>query len=175
MTPPGFALQQLTDTDASVETPAFADLLIDAVAAGASVGYLPPLAPAEALAYWRSVQAARAAGERLVWAAWSGADLAGSVQLDLVQRPNGWHRAEVMKLLVHRRFRRRGLGRALMLAAEAAARALGRTTLVLDTLLGEPSEQLYAGLGWQKAGVIPQYARVADGSLQPTVVYYKLL
>lgn len=175
MTPAGFDIRLLTDADAGVETPGFAALLIDAVDSGASVGFLPPLGEAEALAYWRSVQAARLAGERLVWAAWRGPDLAGSVQLDLVQRPNGLHRAEVMKLLVHRRFRRRGLGQALMLAVEAAARERGRTTLVLDTLAGEPSERLYAGLGWQRAGAIPQFARIADGSLQPTVVYYKLL
>lgn len=175
MTPSPFVIQPWSGAEASVETPAFAELLIDAVDSGASVGFLPPLAEAEALAYWRGVQAARAGSERLVWAAWHGADLAGSVQLDLVQRPNGRHRAEVMKLLVHRRYRRRGLGRALMLTVEAAARALGRTTLVLDTLQGEPSELLYASLGWQKAGIIPQFARIGDGSLQPTVVYYKLL
>lgn len=175
MMPAGFTLTRLDAGAAAAHQTALAEVLIDAVAAGASVGYLPPLDEAVARAFWESVQAAVARSERLLWAAFQDQTLAGTVQLDLVQKPNGLHRAEVMKLLVHTAFRRRGLGRVLMLTAEAAARELGRTTLVLDTLAGEPSELLYQALGWQVAGQIPQFARTGDGGLYPTVVYYKLL
>jgi GNAT superfamily N-acetyltransferase len=170
-----FSIQRLNIAQAEACLPALASLLIDAVEAGASVGFLPPLRAAEAQAYWQTVQESLRAGERLLWAAWAGGQLAGSVQLDLCPRPNGRHRAEVMKLLVHRNFRRRGLGRALMLTVEAAARERGRTTLVLDTLVGEPSELLYTSLGWVRAGVIPQFARTAAGALEATALYYKLL
>ena len=77
--------------------------------------------------------------------------------------------------MVHRRARRQGVGRALMLAAEAEARRLGRSTLVLDTRHGDPSEILYRSLGWELAGEIPRYARSADGTLHATAFYFKLL
>ncbi len=105
----------------------------------------------------------------------AGGLLVGPVQLDLATRANGLHRAEVSKLLVARSARRRGLGRRLMVALEAEARRLGRTTIVLDTRQGDPSEALYAGLGYQRVGAIPAYARNADGSLHATAFYYKLL
>ena len=99
----------------------------------------------------------------------------GSAQLDLAMRANARHRAEVSKVMVHRRARRRGIGRALMLALEEHARRLGRTTLVLDTRQGDPSEALYRALGWTFAGAIPCYARSATGALDATALYYKLL
>ena len=77
--------------------------------------------------------------------------------------------------MVHSACRRRGLGRALMLAAEDDARRLGRTTLVLDTRQGDPSERLYRALGWERGGVIPRYARSADGKLDASAFYYRLL
>jgi GNAT superfamily N-acetyltransferase len=165
----------LTATEAQAYLPGLVSLLQDAVDGGASVGFLPPLAAVEAEAYWRSVLPAVAAGATLLFAARDAARVLGSVQLALAQRPNARHRAEVQKLLVHRNARRQGLGTALMQAAEAAARACGRSLLVLDTLQGEPSELLYQRLGYAVAGVIPCFASVADGSLQPTVVYYRLL
>jgi GNAT superfamily N-acetyltransferase len=105
----------------------------------------------------------------------AGGNIAGTVQLDLEQRANGNHRAEVMKLMVLSAARRQGLGRTLMEAAESEARRLGRTTLVLDTRQGDPSETLYRAMGWEPAGAIPRYARSADGALHTTVFYYKLL
>ena len=150
-----------------------ADILADCVDDGASVGFLPPLAPAEATAYWGSVADAVAGGSRIVLIAGAPAD--GTVQLDLSTRANGLHRAEVVRLLVHRRARRRGLGRALMHAIEAEARRRRRTTLVLDTRQDDPSEILYRSLGWQLAGVIPRYARSASGALDGSAFYYKLL
>jgi len=151
-------------------------LLRDVVDAGASVGFLPPLEADEAERYWDGVANALGGNSRRLWIArGAGGAVVGSVQLDLEQRPNGSHRAEVMKLMVHTGARRRGIGRALMLAAEAEARNRRRTTLVLDTRRGDPSEALYLSLGWQLAGVIPRYARSADGALDPTAFYYRLL
>lgn len=151
-------------------------LLQDVVGGGASVGFLPPLGAEEARAYWESVAAALEDGGRRLWIA-RAADggIAGTLQLDLASQANGRHRAEVVKLMVLSATRHRGLGRLLMEAAEAEARKLGRTTLVLDTRQGDPSEALYRGMGWQPAGTIPRYARSADGTLHTTAIYYKLL
>jgi acetyltransferase len=155
---------------------ALAALLQDAVDGGASVGFLPPLGAEEAAAYWDSVGAALRDGSRVLLAA-CGPDgaIVGSGQLDLATRPNALHRAEVVKVMVHRAARRRGVGRALMLALEAEARRRGRTTLVLDTRQGDPSEALYRALGWTLAGTVPRYARSADGTLHATAIYYRLL
>ncbi len=101
--------------------------------------------------------------------------LVGSGQLELATRANARHRAEVAKVMVHRRARRRGVGRALMLALEEHARRLGRTTLILDTRQGDPSEGLYRSVGWTFAGAIPRYARSATGAFDATALYFKLL
>jgi len=150
-------------------------LLRDVVDGGASVGFLPPLGADEAAAYWQSVAAALEGGGRRLWIARDTGGVIGAVQLDLERRANGDHRAELSKLMVLTSARRHGIGRLLMEAAEAEARRIGRTTLVLDTRQGDPSEALYRGVGWQPAGVIPRYARSADGTLHATVFYYKLL
>ena len=154
---------------------ALAALLVDAVDSGASIGFLPPLGSDEAAEYWESVAAAVREGSRLLLIAREDDRPVGTVQLALAMRANGRHRAEVIRLMVHRAARRQGIGRALMLAVEAEARWLGRTTLVLDTRQGDPSETLYRTLGWTLAGSIPRYARSADGALHTTAVYYKLL
>jgi ribosomal protein S18 acetylase RimI-like enzyme len=150
-------------------------LLEDAVAGGASVGFLHPMDKGEALAYWKSVLPTLHSGEKVLLVARRGGVIAGCVMLILEQRANGRHRAEIARLMVLRSARRQGIGRALMMAAEEEARRLGRTTLVLDTREGEPSEALYRSLGWNLAGVIPKYARSSDGSVDSTVFYYKLL
>ena len=166
----------LTPGEVAAQLPVLAGLLREAVADGASVGFLPPLAEDEALEYWRGVIAAQREGSRVVLVArWPDGAVIGTVQLDLALRPNGRHRAEVSRLLVARAAQRRGVARALMLALEAEALRLGRTTLVLDTREGDPAERLYQGLGYQRVGAIPQYARSADGTLAATVYYYKLL
>lgn len=154
---------------------ALAALLVDAVDGGASIGFLPPLGSDEAAEYWESVAAAVREGSSLLLIARQDDRPVGTVQLDLAMRANGRHRAEVIRLMVHRAARRQGIGRALMLAVEAEARRLGRTTLVLDTRQGDPSETLYRTLGWTLAGTIPRYARSADGTLHTTALYYKLL
>ena len=151
-------------------------LLQDVVDGGASVGFLPPLSAEEARAYWDSVAETLEAGGRRLWIARAtDGRILGTVQLDLASQANGRHRAEAIKLMVLSSARRRGIGRLLMEAVEAEARGLGRTTLVLDTRQGDPSEALYRGMGWQPAGTIPRYARSADGTLHTTAFYYKLL
>src|SRR5262245_40828981 len=119
------------------------DLLQDAVESGASVGFLPPISREDADGYWHGVERELRARSLVLLAAKDDQGIIGSVQLELPQKPNARHRAEVKKLLVHRRARRKGLGRALMKAVEAQSVALGRTLLVLDTRKGDAAEQLY--------------------------------
>jgi len=169
-------IESLTAEGVAAHEAGLARLLQDAVDGGASLGFLPPLGDDEARAYWQTVAAAVRDGSRvLLVTSRPGEPVAGSVQLELAMRPNGRHRAEITKLMVHRAARRQGLGRALMLAAEREARRLGRTTLHLDTRQGDPSEELYRALGYQLAGVIPRWARSADGRLDATAFYYHLL
>jgi len=97
------------------------------------------------------------------------------VQLSLGQKENGRHRAEVQKLLVHTRYRNRGLGRRLMDAIESEARQRDLTLLVLDTIAGELAEQLYLKLGYVRVGEIPNYASFPDGRLWTTVIFYEEL
>jgi len=150
-------------------------LLRNVVDDGGSVGFLPPLAEDDAREYWESVASAVKGGGRCLWVARDAGIIIGTVQLDLEKRANGDHRAEVIKLMVHTSGRRRGVGRALMLVAHDEARRRGRSTLVLDTRQGDPSEALYRSLGWTFAGAIPRYARSANGALHATALYYLLL
>lgn len=152
------------------------ELLQDSAESGASVGFMPPLEPEEATAYWLDVLATVADGSKLLIVALNQENrVVGSVQLHLEQRPNGAHRAEVSKLMVHQKARRQGVAKQLMLELENRAYALNRTTLVLDTRAGDPSNDLFDSLGYQLAGSIPQYAKSHDGQLHATHIYYKLL
>ena len=168
-------IQRLNATQAAARLPELAALLQDAVHSGASVGFLPPLSDAQAAEYWREVVSALRGQWRVLLIAMRDGELAGTVQLDLASRPNGRHRAEVAKLLVHTAHRRQGVGRALMQAVETEAVRALCSTLVLDTRQGDPSEALYVGLGYLRAGTIPQYARSADGTLHTTVFMHKWL
>lgn len=170
-----FQVLELDARAVEVRRPTLGALLRDAVESGASVGYLPPLEQDMAAAYWQEVERDVAAGRRVLLAAFEGPDLLGSVQLELAQKANAGHRAEVQKLMVFRTARRRGVGRALMAEAEEAALVRGRTLLVLDTRAGDDAEQLYRALGWTEAGRIPAYARAANGKLEPTVLFFKQL
>ena len=152
-----------------------AALLRDAVDSGASVGFLPPLNLEQAREYWAKVCDAICPERRLLLVARLDGRIVGSVQLDCAAMPNGSHRAEVMKLMVHRDARRRGIGRALMSAVESTARKAARSLLVLDTRLGDAAEQLYSRIGYTCAGVIPKYARGASGELQDTMIFYKFV
>jgi acetyltransferase len=170
------AIRSLSAAEVRAHEASLCALLQDAVDSGASIGFLPPLGVDEARAYWREVAAAVDDGVRvLVVALAADGSVTGSGQLDLATRANARHRAEVAKVMVHRHARRQGLGRAVMQALEAEAHQRGRTTLILDTRQGDPSEALYRGLGWSFAGAIPCYARSATGALDGTALYYKLL
>ena len=152
-----------------------AELLIDAVDSGASVGFLPPLGREEAQAYWRGVAEEMRGGDRVLLAAIDGEGVAGSVQLACESRANGRHRAEACKLFVHRRARRQGLARRLLAALEAAARARGITLLLMDTRQGGEAERLCEALGYTRWGEVPGYARSANGELHTTVFFYRRL
>jgi ribosomal protein S18 acetylase RimI-like enzyme len=153
----------------------FAALLADAVQGGASVNFMLPFGANEASAYWRGIVPAVAAGRILLFAALAAGQVAGAVQLQFAWQPNQAHRADVAKLLVHSRARRRGLGRSLMAAAEKAALAHGRTLLTLDTQAGGGAEHLYLALGYTQVGVIRGYARFPDGPLGDAIIFYKTL
>jgi acetyltransferase len=157
------------------ERDALAALLTDSVDGGASVGFLPPLDAPAAAQYWMGVAEAIDAADRKLFAVWADGVLAGAVQLQRSATPNGLHRGEVMKLMVHRRFRGRGLGAQLMAAVEEEALRQGLSLLVLDTKQGDVAEKLYRRLGWQEFGTVPRYARGADGNLHATVFFYKEL
>ena len=149
-----------------------AELLIDCVAGGASVSFMHPLSPEKATAFWTRVADDVAAGGRALFVADDEHGIVGTVQLVLDLPENQPHRADVSKMLVHRRARKRGLGAALMVAAEAFARDAGRSLLVLDTANPE-AERLYARLGWQLCGVIPRYALMPTGEPFATSYFYR--
>jgi GNAT superfamily N-acetyltransferase len=134
-----------------------------------------PLAPPKAQAFWRGVADDVAAGERALLVAEDDTGIVGTVQLVLEQPENQPHRADLAKVLVHRRARRQGLGTALMRAAEQLARDCGKTLLVLDTVTGSDAERLYARLGWVRVGEIPDFALLSHGGLWGTTVFYKKL
>jgi acetyltransferase len=148
------------------------DLLLDAVADGASIGFLADLTHEQACAWWRSVLASPSA---LTWVARDGGRVVGTVRLLPVTMPNGAHRAEVSKFLVHRDVRGKGFGRALMDALEATAAAEGRWLLMLDTQTSSHAEDVYERWGWQRLGVVPDHAATPDGVLEPTTFFIKTL
>jgi len=151
------------------------DVLIDCVEGGASVSFMLPIARATAMAFWRDVAAGVERRERILVVAENAAGrIIGTVQIILAQVENQPHRADVAKMLVHRRARRHGVGAALLGAAEGAALRAGRSLLVLDTASGD-AERLYAKLGWQRCGVIPGYALLPGGGLCDTTFFYRTL
>lgn len=152
-----------------------ASVLIDCVEGGASVSFMQPLTRDRAVAFWRRVAQGVAAGERALVVAEDAHGLCGTVQLVLDQPENQPHRADLAKMLVHRRARRQGLGAALMRAAETAARECGKTLLVLDAVTGGDAARLYERLGWVRVGEIPGYALLPQGGLCSTTVFYRNL
>jgi ribosomal protein S18 acetylase RimI-like enzyme len=179
---------------AEADVRALAGLLVDAVESGAAVSFLAPLSAAEAEAWWRGVVATlerdgdadrstdlcrakgRWHGPMVLVARDGGGEIVGTVTLQPAWAPNQPHRAEVCKLIVHRRARGGGLGERLMLAAEDAARAAGFTLLTLDARAGGAAERLYRRMGWTAAGTIPRYALDPDGrGMHDAVYFYKEL
>jgi GNAT superfamily N-acetyltransferase len=153
-----------------------AEVLRACVLAGASVGFELPCPHKEARTFWLGLHDAVQRGERRLFVV-RGEDgrIDGTLQLVPAGLPNSRHRAELSKMLVHPRARRQGLAQALILHAEATARLLGRTLLVLDTCSGEPAERMYLKLGYERCGEIPQFATMPDGRLGATTFMYKLL
>ncbi|MEI9965327.1 MAG: GNAT family N-acetyltransferase [Caulobacteraceae bacterium] len=168
----------ITELDAAQAVAAIPDLaavLADVVAGGASVNFMAGFGQAEAEAFYAKVADSVASGEAVLLAARLDGRIVGTVQLGLDTPPNQPHRAEVRKMLVRRAARRRGVGAALMTAVEDAARARGRTLLVLDTVTDMDGERLYARMGWTRVGVIPDYALFPDGTPCSTTIFYKRL
>ena len=153
--------------------PQLVELLEDSVLNGASVGFLLPLGAGEIAEYWEGVL--RDLENRIVLLAIEDGQLQGSVQLELSKKANGRHRAEVQKLLVHSRARRRGLGRQLMAASEQEALAVGRTLLVLDTRVGDLASKLYESMFYLFVGEIPGFVWSEDGQFTGTAIFYKNL
>jgi len=150
-----------------------ADVLIDCVAGGASVSFMSTLSHEQAASFWREVASEAMAGRRALLLARDEHGICGTVQLNLDLPDNQPHRADVAKMLVHRRARRQGLGAALMAAAEAAARRMGRHLLVLDTVTGAEGARLYERMGWVRVGDIPGYALWPQGGYCSTTYYYR--
>jgi GNAT superfamily N-acetyltransferase len=172
MTAPHWSIRRL-DEVREEHVRALGDVLIDCVEGGASVSFMHPLTRERATAFWRKVAADVDAGDRALLVAEDDGGICGTVQLVLDMPENQPHRAELVKMLVHRRARRQGLGAALMRAAESTARECGRTLLVLDTVTGDNGERLYARLGWVRVGEIPRYALMPDGAPCSATVLYR--
>ncbi len=170
-----YHIEQAVPEQSQVIFPELVTLLQDAVASGASIGFIPPLNEEEAREYWNSVLEDIAQKRRILLIARNTENIVGAVQLELATKPNARHRAEVQKLFVFQQQRQRGIGRLLMQAIEPIARELGRTLLVLDTRSGDSAEQLYRKLGYVEVGTIPSYAQNATGTFDATIIFYKSL
>ncbi|WP_326810238.1 GNAT family N-acetyltransferase [Streptomyces scopuliridis] len=153
-----------------------AELLIDTVAGGASIGFLDPLDPVTATAWWRTrIPAVRAGRLSVRVSRDDGGRITGTVGVAFADKPNARHRAEIVKLMVHRDARGKGLGRTLLSAGERAAAEFGVTLLLLDTETGSPADTLYRSAGWTAIGVVPGHAADPGGTLRPTTFFYKEL
>ena len=171
-----FSLRTLSRDDILEHLPELTDILVSCVNGGASVSFMLPFSPETATAFWLRMAQSVAAGERIVLAAADAQQrLVGTVQLITDQPENQPHRADVAKLLVHEKARRKGAAMALMEALEAEARARDISVLVLDTSTGSGAETFYQRAGWQKVGEIPRYALMPDGAMTATSVFYKFL
>ncbi|MFH8369365.1 GNAT family N-acetyltransferase [Streptomyces sp. NPDC018031] len=168
-------ITRLSADDFPGSVPGLAGLLSDTVADGSSLGFVTPFDRQAAAAWWHARQSAVADGSLCVWAAHGPGGVAGTVSLTLEYKPNGRHRAEVVKLMVHRDARGQGLGRALLSTAEQAAARAGATLLLLDTETGSTAENLYQASGWTRYGIVPEYAADPAGTLRDGSFYYKQL
>ncbi len=155
------------------ELNALADVLLDCVAGGASISFMHPFSRDRALAFWRQIAQGVTENKRALLIAEDAKGICGTVQLSFDLPENQPHRADLAKMLVHRRARRQGLGAMLMQAAETTARECGKTLLVLDTVTGGDGERLYQRLGWQRVGVIPRYALMPGGEPCDTTIFYR--
>jgi GNAT superfamily N-acetyltransferase len=168
-------IRQLTAYQGRQNLNELAEVLLDCVQGGASVGFMASLTKTEAEHFFLKVVDGVERGERILLAAFKDSKLMGTVQIIMATYPNQPHRADVAKLLVLRSARGQGVGGQLMEHAEAASRVAGRTLLVLDTCTGDTAERLYLRMGWNKVGIIPKYALYPDGRWCDTAVFWKQL
>ena len=168
-------IRQLTAPDGRLYLEALADVLLDCVQGGASVGFMASLSKADAQSFFQNVLEQVQKGNRILLAAFIDSKLVGIIQIVTATPRNQPHRADVAKLLVLRSARRQGVGRLLVKHVEETARLVGKTLLVLDTVTGDPAESLYLNLGWNKLGVIPRYALYPDGTWCDTTIFWKQL
>ncbi|WP_199514861.1 GNAT family N-acetyltransferase [Nucisporomicrobium flavum] len=166
-------IERLTSVTFAAAVPDLADLLVDAVAGGASVGFLAGFDRPAATAWWQERAAAVADGSLAVWVHRDPHGITGTISLAYAGKPNARHRAEIVKLAVHHVERGRGVGRELLATAEEAAAAEGITLLLLDTETDSPADHLYRSAGWQRYGVVPDYAAGPEGRLKACSFYYK--
>lgn len=168
-------IRRLTEVTA-VQIAELAEVLVDCVEGGASVSFMAPFSREDASLFWRKIAADVASGARaLLVAEDERGAIVGTVQLGLALPPNQPHRADVAKLLVHRRARGRRVATKLMQALEETALQLQRHVLVLDTVTGSVAEHLYEKLGWVRVGVVPEFALFPQGGYCSTTFFYKLL
>lgn len=159
--------------EAKAAVPALAEILTDCVNSGASVGFMAPSKAHDFIPYWDRITNEVESGDTALLVAEHNGEIVGTVQLGLAQMPNQPHRADLKKLLIHRKARGLGLARKLMEAIEEEARNRRKTLLCLDTATGSPAEAIYTHLGWERVGVIPNYALYPDGSPCATTLFYK--
>lgn len=169
-------VRRVAGDEAAACVNALADVLIDCVEGGASVGFMWPLPRERALAFWGGVAAGVARGERVLLVAEdSEGRIVGTVQMITALPDNQPHRGDIAKMLVRRSARRRGIAQRLMAAIDDAAHDEGKTVLVLDTVTGGDAERLYERAGWQRVGVVPKYALMPSGGFCATTFFYKHL
>ena len=165
----------LSADDVEKAVPRLADILIDAVASGAGVSFLHPLAREDAEKFWQSqIPGVRAKTTFILVSKNNRSEISGTVMLHKAWAPNQKHRGDVAKLLVHRDFRRQGAGSALMLSMEDLAIKLGLQMINFDAVAGGASDQLYRTLGYQVVGTVPGYAYSNMGdTLDDVIFFYK--
>lgn len=163
----------LDATAARAAIPDLCEVLSDCINGGASLGFMLPFAPQDAVAYWQGIADEVEKGGIILGVAEVDGRVVGTVQIGLASKPNQPHRGDLMKLLVHRSARGLGLSRRLMDAVEAQAARQGRTLLVLDTATGSEAEAIYPRFGWERVGSIPDYAMWPQGGLCGTTLFYK--
>lgn len=169
----GLVVEMLDGAAASSAERRLSDIMIGCVAQGGSLHWRQRLAPDTARAQMRRVAAEVAAQQRLLLAAWAGARLAGSIQIDLAMPQSQAHRAVLQDWRVEPAMRRQGIGLALLAGAEAAAARLGRRLLSLETPAGGSGERLLLAAGWREAGRIPGLALDAAGAGIEAVRYIR--
>lgn len=169
-------VKRLGAVEVSSRIDGLAEVLIDCVDGGASVSFMSPLSRDKAVAFWQGVAEGVVRGERVLLVAEDeDQTVLGTVQIVLAQPENQPHRADVAKMLVHRKARRTGIAGRLLAAVDEEARREGKTVLVLDTVTGGDAERLYQRAGWERVGVVPKFALMPDGPFCATTFFYKHL